>query len=109
MSLRLKNLLIGLILLFGGSLYMSAQTGLCPSNLNFEMGDFAGWECRWGAGTDPLPLPNIGQISGRHTIISAITAGVDPYGGFPENCPNGSGYSVKLGNNINGNQAESIS
>ncbi len=35
--------------------------------------------------------------------------GLDEYGGFPKNCPNGSGYSIKLGNNEAGTQAEGVS
>jgi hypothetical protein len=34
---------------------------------------------------------------------------VDEFGGFPVNCPNGSGHSIKLGNNRGGGQAEGIS
>jgi gliding motility-associated-like protein len=37
-------------------------------------------------------------MANLHTIIPSATAGLDPYGGFPKNCPNGSGFSVKLGN-----------
>jgi gliding motility-associated-like protein len=87
------------------------QVGLCPSNLDFEQGDFTNWICQAGI-VDPAgniivsPTP---PIPGRHTIITAATAGIDPWGLFPENCPNGSGYSVKLGNSSGGHQAESIS
>jgi gliding motility-associated-like protein len=35
--------------------------------------------------------------------------GLDPYGGFPVNCPNGSGHSIKLGNDLGGGEAEGIS
>jgi hypothetical protein len=34
---------------------------------------------------------------------------VDPYGGFPVNCPNGSGRSIRLGNNRAGTEAEGAS
>ena len=85
-----------------------AQTGLCPSNLDFEMGDFSGWECRAGHFPDN-PLPLTGPIPDRHTIISAANAGLDPYGFFPTLCPNGSNYSVRLGNHQTGAEAESIS
>jgi gliding motility-associated-like protein len=34
---------------------------------------------------------------------------VDPYGGFSVNCPNGSGHSIKLGNDRGGGEAEGIS
>lgn len=85
-----------------------AQGGLCPSNLDFELGDFSGWECRAGT-TSSNPMPITGPIPGRHTIISQATAGIDPFGFFPTLCPNGSNYSVKLGNHQTGAQAESIS
>ncbi len=99
-----------LCLLLAGSFFNKAraQGGLCPSNLDFELGDFSGWECRAGTANN-YPLPITGPIPGRHTIISAATAGFDPFGFFPELCPNGSGFSVKLGNQVNGSQAESIS
>jgi hypothetical protein len=31
--------------------------------------------------------------------------GLDFFGGLPVNCPNGSGYSIKLGNNLGEGQA----
>jgi gliding motility-associated-like protein len=48
-------------------------------------------------------------VAGRHTIISSLTGGIDPYGNFSQLCPNGSAYSVKLGNTSTGAQAEGIS
>ncbi len=103
--------------LFAGFLSISvkAQPGLCPPNIDFEYGDFTNWTCRTGrvalgpGGANTLTWSATGQVAGRHTIISAATAGYDLYGGFPELCPNGSGYSVKLGNNATSSQAESIS
>lgn len=105
--MRNQFLLYSLLLLMTS--ISKAQTGLCPSNLDFEYGDFTGWECRTGSALDPLPLPVIGIVPGRHTIISSLTAGTDFYGGFSELCPNGSLFSVKLGNASTGAQAESIS
>lgn len=94
---------------------VKAQGGLCPDNMDFERGDFTNWECRSGTvsapgGLNTVSLPSIGQVPGRHTIISAATAGTDPYGGFPQICPNGSRYSVMLGSTqINTPKAESVS
>lgn len=94
---------------------VKAQAGLCPDNMDFEHGDFTNWECRWGTvsapgGINTLSLLNVGLLPGRHTIISAATAGVDPYGGFPQICPNGSRYSVMLGSTqIAIPKAESVS
>ena len=42
-------------------------------------------------------------------MYSSSSREVDPFGGFPVKCPNGSGYSVKLGNTQGGGQAEGIS
>ena len=85
----------------------SAQVGLCPPNLDFEQGDFSGWNCLSWSVALPTPVP--GPIPGRHTIINALTAGTDFYGGFPELCPSGNNYSVKLGNSGTGAQRESVS
>lgn len=101
-----------LLILWSVSLFSTvakSQPGLCPSNLDFEQGNFTGWECRTGSAGNILPLPNIGIVAGRHTIINSANAGTDFFGRFPTLCPNGSGTSVKLGNEINGSQAESIS
>ena len=105
----MRNLYLLYFFLLFISPFAKAQTGLCPSNLDFESGDFTGWECRTGSATGSLPLPFIGVVPGRHTIISSLTAGTDFYGGFSQSCPNGSSFSVKLGNEQTGAQAESIS
>lgn len=109
MATKTIQYLFALILGIFTACQVKAQAGLCPSNLNFESGDFTGWECRTGSASNALPLPTVGIVPGRHTIISAATAGTDPYGRFPEMCPNGSNYCVKLGNAQVGGLAESIS
>ena len=54
--------------------------------------------------------PSGGPVLDRHTMYTANSGdGVDPYGGFPVNCPNGSGHSIRLGNNRAGTEAEGIS
>jgi gliding motility-associated-like protein len=46
----------------------------------------------------------------RHTMLSANPGdGLDEYGGFPKNCPNGSGHSIKLGNDDGNGEAEGVS
>jgi gliding motility-associated-like protein len=114
MAIRRIFYLLGVIISIFSFNAVTAQAGLCPSNLDFESGSFANWTCRSGTvsvapGVNTVSLTGTGQIPGRHTIISAATAVNDPYGGFPQICPNGSGYSVMLGNNSGGHQAESIS
>lgn len=79
----------------------------CPPNIDFEAGDFRGWQCWVGThyilpsgldtidvGTVPVPPDPL-----RHVMLSTIPGdGLDPYGGFRVNCPNGSLHSIKLGN-----------
>jgi gliding motility-associated-like protein len=109
-AMRFKNLKNIFFVLLGSGFISAAhaQPGFCPPNLDFEKGDFSGWVCRAGSALS-FPLPITGPLPTRHTIINALTAGIDPFGQFPELCPNGSGFSVKLGNHQTGAQAESIS
>lgn len=107
----LTKLCCTLLLVMGAQV---AYSQLCPPNLDFERGDFSNWECRTGsvaaiAGVNTINWNATGQIDGRHTIIPASGSGIDPYGNFPESCPNGSGYSIRLGNSSSGNQAEGVS
>jgi gliding motility-associated-like protein len=86
----------------------------CPPNIDFESGTFDGWTCYDGftsaVGTqNQISLSPSGVINNKHTIIAANSAMIDPYGGFPMNCPNGSGYSIKLGNDQGGGEAEGVS
>lgn len=99
------------LLLSGGFIITArAQSGLCPPNLDFEMGDFTNWVCRTGSVLNGnVVWTRTGQVNNRHTIISRATAGVDPWAGFSQIAPNGSGYSVRLGNDITGGEMESIS
>jgi gliding motility-associated-like protein len=86
----------------------------CPPNIGFETGTFSGWECSAGSisSTDGvITLSSTNPSNGRHTIIASSDTYpmYDFYGGFPVSCPNGSGYSIQLGNNGTGRQAESMS
>lgn len=42
-------------------------------------------------------------------MYSANSGLTDPYAGFSVNCPNGSGHSIRLGNDLGGGEAEGIS
>jgi gliding motility-associated-like protein len=102
--------------LWVSSCYFSASAQECPYNIDFETGTFDGWTCYTGfvtaaSGANQIIFDYSGQpILGRHTMYSNYPgAGVDEYGGFPINCPNGSGHSIKLGNNLGGGEAEGIS
>ena len=87
----------------------------CPPNLDFEEGSLANWQCTAGSvtsslGKNEITLTNSTPLAGRHEIISAST-GVqkDRFGNFPTLCPYGGKYSVKLGNEQVGKEAEGIS
>src|SRR5215208_5613506 len=86
----------------------------CPPNIDFEKGNFDGWTCYIGSvaevgGQNVISLTQTGPVFNRHTIYAANSGEVDPYGGFSVNCPNGSGYSIRLGNSLAGTEAEGIS
>lgn len=90
-----------------------AQSGVCPPNLDFEYGSFANWECKVGGvvstGTDNvINWYGTQEEYGRHTIIPASDNSLDQYGLFPRSCRNGSGFSVQLGNNSGGAEAEGL-
>ncbi|MDR3651377.1 MAG: PKD domain-containing protein [Paludibacter sp.] len=94
------------------------NTSGCIDNIDFEMGNFTNWKCYKGSakttGTTNYtvwsPTTPVAPVANRHQIISAASLPVnDMYGGFPRLCPNGGNYSVQLGNNATGAQAEKIS
>jgi gliding motility-associated-like protein len=93
----------------------SQVAGSCPDNIDFENGSFNNWQCYIGS-TDTANGQHVDMLTAsaptanRHEIISSQSLPlVDPYGNFPRLCPNGGNYSVKLGNNGTGKQAEEIS
>lgn len=93
--------------------YTHAQ--VCPANIDFEGGNFNQWQCYEG-GVEALGNRNVitlyqtGAQQNRHTMVRADGRNaVDPFGGFPVNCPNGSGYSIRLGNSLAGTEAEGVS
>ena len=91
----------------------TAQT--CPPNIDFENGSFNGWSCYIGStaavgGQNVITLYPTGPVTGRHTMFDAsVTNPPDQFGGFPVTCPNGSKYSIRLGNDQSGTEAEGLS
>ncbi len=84
----------------------------CPPNIGFENGSLSNWNCYTGfiLKDGLLNLTPTQEIINRHTIIPNNNTGqLDFFGKFPINCPNGSGYSLKLGNSLAGGEAESVS
>ena len=91
-----------------------SQPVVCPPNIDFEMGDFSNWECKLGVvtsspGVNQILWASSGEMINRHTIITAGNSLPDPLGGFPQSCPNGSGFSIRLGNEFSGAEAEGVS
>lgn len=112
-KIKYVALLIGLYIILCSGNFVNAQT--CPPNIDFETGTFNNWTCYTGyvsaaGGKNTISLtPSGGPSADYHTMYSAAAQGaVDPYGGFPVNCPNGSGHSIKLGNDRGGGEAEGI-
>jgi len=88
----------------------------CPPNIDFEKGDFSHWECFIGStftinGQNVIKLDPSPPVPGRHDLITASSGApqMDFYGGFPTLCPYGGTYSVKLGNDNIGAEAEGLS
>ena len=97
-------------------LQKAPNAGACTDNIDFEWGNFTNWQCYTGlaytsGGTNLVNWNAPGlPIAGRHQIISAATLPTnDAYGNFPRLCPNGGNFSIQLGNNSVGRQAEKVS
>jgi hypothetical protein len=92
---------------------VSAQSSY-PPNLDFELGNFQNWQCYTGnvsvsGGVNTITVSPTAPIAGRHDIIPATNTSNDQYGNFPVHCPNGSGFSIKLGNNSSNAKAQRVS
>lgn len=97
-----------LFFLLSAALFTHAQ---CPPNLDFELGDFTNWQCQSGGFNGVITLAPTPPTPGRHDMLSSLPPGNgrDAYGLFTKNCPNGSGHSVKIGNEITGTTADAVS
>lgn len=107
--MRLRRLFIVFVLLLTGRFALGQQTSSpgCPVNIGFEKGTFDGWKAYIGSFPDTSGRQSIPWTSttvpmdNAHTINvlpNTSPQSIDPYGNFPVNCPNGSGYSIQLGN-----------
>jgi gliding motility-associated-like protein len=89
--------------------------GTCPANIDFEAGSLQNWNCYIGTTSvrnneNVISVTPSAPVTGRHTLYAKGAATVvDPYGLFPVNPPDGSGYALRLGNDINGAEAERVS
>jgi len=86
----------------------------CPPNIGFETGNLGSWDAFDGSiarSNGALNMTLGSPQDGKHTIITNFpgTTAKDYYGGFPTSCPNGSGYSLKLGNDQTQAEAQGVS
>lgn len=110
-----KKFCLLLILLLGCLISVFSQTGSCPPNISFENGNFGNWQAATGKVNDVginniITMTGSGAVTNRHTIYDrTANPGTDPYGKFARVSPDGGRYSVRLGNNGIGAQAERLS
>jgi gliding motility-associated-like protein len=98
------------ILLFSIAGYATNLYAQCPPNLDFEEGTFNNWQCQSGGFNGNITLSPTPPQPGRHDMLTSIPGnGIDIYGLFPKNCPNGSGHSIKIGNEVTGQTADEVS
>lgn len=91
---------------------VKGQGSGCPENIGFETGTLQNWQCYIGSIdrlSGALTVAPSAPVPGRHTVLKYAANQLDPYGKFPVTCPNGSTYSLKLGNDGTGQQAERVS
>lgn len=113
----MKSLVRLIVVFFSFFFSTSIEAQNCPPNIDFESGTFANWTCYTGntaaVGNDNLInlTPSGVPIPEKHTMYnSRDNAGeLDQFGQFPVVCPNGSGYSIRLGSTTAGGEAEGIS
>lgn len=83
---------------------VGAQTSSpCPPNLDFELANLSQWQF-FSGNCCPINTPNFGIIPGRHDLTYGPAK--DPHGNFPIVAPGGGNFSLKLGNDSVGKQAE---
>lgn len=115
-TLHTRAFYYSFLFLLSGFLYLPdlLQAQNCPPNIDFENGTFDGWTCYTGSvadvgGQNVISLSPSGPVYNRHTMYSANSGLTDQYGHFSVNCPNGSGHSIRLGNDLGGAEAEGVS
>jgi gliding motility-associated-like protein len=98
---HISTITIACLLAMGAA---KGQATACPPNIDFEAGDLAGWQCYTGnvesiAGVNTITWTGNQRRPDNHNVYSNDTPELDLFGRFPVTCPNGSGFSLKLGNN----------
>lgn len=113
----MKSLLQLLAILITIFCFTNGHAQNCPPNIDFETGTFDKWTCYIGntyavGSENEISLsPSGGPVYNKHTMYSAAanSGELDPFGNFPVVCPNGSGYSIRLGSTTPGGEAEGVS
>src|SRR5918993_202401 len=80
----------------------SAQSSICPPNIDFRSGNFDNWECRGGivavlGGINTPYWNHFLPDPARHQLIPPTNTERDKFGGFPKRSPITNSYSVRLG------------
>ena len=75
----------------------NASCLFCPTNFDFEQGNFTNWECYIGSRWPSLNLTlDLSNSTPRHQICTS-SGTIDPYGGFRIASPDSSIYAVRIG------------
>jgi gliding motility-associated-like protein len=102
--------LFSLLLLSAAGVFAQSK---CPPNIGFEQGSFDGWECAVGTisrADGLIHLSSSAPAYNRQTLYrNSQMPELDRYGEFPVTAPNGSDYSIRLGNDQTGAGAEQVS
>lgn len=101
MKPSIHYIFFSLCIFFQTSAY--AQNASCPQNLDFEQGNLNNWEFYTG-NCCPITTSPSGVVANRHELMSGTAT--DPYGGFPIVPPGSGSYTLRLGNDQVGAQAE---
>ena len=112
MDQQYRKQFVGAILLPLLLLVVSHAMAQCPDNIGFEKGTFDNWETFEGnvSKVDGSILTSPNSSLSRFTMFqNTYPQQLDPYGQFPVNCPNGSNYSIMIGNNSTGGHAQTVS
>ncbi len=86
------------------ALHINAKCQSSNPNIDFEAGNTSVWYYFTGSCCPIVTSFSTPAITNRHTLTSG--SALDPYGFFPIVAPDGGSYSLRLGNDINGSQAE---
>ena len=92
------------VVLFFSSYLVQSQSSC--TNSDFELGNFTGWTGELGSCCPIATTPSV-IVSGRHTIMTGTARDPNTCNTVPVVAPGGT-YSARLGNAINGRQAEKL-